>query len=103
MPRWTGSKTPSPGANATNSSRHSGEEAWLREIGRLAGMLRGRLHRPDGQRFRRPAKPKARSYNTADVDKLCHELIGYLEEDAPLSVDNVRRAVFRPAVGRGRL
>jgi DivIVA domain-containing protein len=69
-----------------------GEEAWLREI--------GRLHRPDGQRFRRPSKPKARSYNTTDVDDLCHELIGYLEEDQPLSVDNVRRAVFRPAAGR---
>ncbi|WP_370119518.1 DivIVA domain-containing protein [Arthrobacter sp. MW3 TE3886] len=77
-----------------------GEEAWLREIGRLAGVLRGRLHRPDGQRFRRPSKTKARSYNTTDVDDLCHELIGYLEEDQPLSVDNVRRAVFRPAVGR---
>nr|WP_217500865.1 DivIVA domain-containing protein [Arthrobacter sp. C9C5] len=77
-----------------------GEEAWLREIGRLAGLLRGRLHRPDGQRFRRPAKAKVRSYNTTDVDDLCHELIGYLEEDQPLSVDNIRRAVFRPAVGR---
>ncbi|AOT03944.1 DivIVA domain-containing protein [Arthrobacter sp. U41] len=77
-----------------------GEEAWLREIGRLAGVLRGRLHRPDGQRFRRPSKAKARSYNTTDVDDLCYELIGYLEEDKPLSVDNVRRAVFRPAVGR---
>jgi DivIVA domain-containing protein len=78
----------------------SGEEAWLREIGRLAGVLRGRLHRPDGQRFRRPAKSKARSYNTTDVDDLCYELIGYLEEDKPLSVDNVRRAVFRPALGQ---
>lgn len=77
-----------------------GEEAWLREIGRLAGLLRGRLHRPDGQRFRRPAKAKARSYNTTDVDDLCYELIGYLEKDQPLSVDSVRRAVFRPAVGR---
>ncbi len=77
-----------------------GEEAWLREIGRLAGVLRGRLHRPDGQRFRRPTKAKARSYNTTDVDDLCHELIGYLEEDRALSVDNIRRAVFRPAVGR---
>jgi DivIVA domain-containing protein len=78
----------------------SGEEAWLRQIGRLSGILRGRLHRPDGERFRRPSKNKARSYNTADVDKLCHELIGYLEEDKPLSVDNVRRAVFRPATGQ---
>lgn len=77
-----------------------GEEAWLREIGRLAGVLRGRLHRPDGQRFRRPSKAKARSYNIQDVDDLCHELVGYLDEDRALSVDNVRRAVFRPAVGR---
>ena len=65
-----------------------------------SGVLRGRLHRPDGERFRRPAKAKVRSYNTTDVDDLCRELIGYLEEDKPLSVDNVRRAVFRPAVGQ---
>ncbi|WP_045730975.1 DivIVA domain-containing protein [Pseudarthrobacter chlorophenolicus] len=78
----------------------SGEEAWLREIGKLSGILRGRLHRPDGERFRRPAKNKARSYNTADVDRLCHELVAYLEHDKPLSVDSVRRAVFRPETGR---
>ncbi|CAH0227281.1 hypothetical protein SRABI83_02531 [Arthrobacter sp. Bi83] len=77
-----------------------GEEAWLRQIGQLSGTLRGRLHRPDGERFRRPAKKKARSYSTKDVDRLCMDLIGYLEEDKPLSVDNVRRAVFRPAVGQ---
>jgi DivIVA domain-containing protein len=76
-----------------------GEEAWLREIGNLSGILRGRLHRPDGERFRRPARRKARSYNTADVDRLCRELVAYLEQDKPLSVDNVRRAIFRPAVG----
>jgi DivIVA domain-containing protein len=78
----------------------SGEDAWLREIGNLSGILRGRLHRPDGERFRRPSKGKARSYNTVDVDRLCRQLLGYLEEDKPLSVDNVRRAVFRPAVGK---
>jgi DivIVA domain-containing protein len=78
----------------------SGEDAWLREIGKLSGLLRGRLHRPDGERFRRPAKGRASSYNTIDVDNLCRDLIGYLEEDRPLSVDNVRRAVFRPAVGK---
>ncbi|HEX7201341.1 MULTISPECIES: DivIVA domain-containing protein [unclassified Arthrobacter] len=77
-----------------------GEEAWLREIGNLSGILRGRLHRPDGERFRRPAKKKVRSYNTTDVDRLCHELVAYLEQDKPLSVDSVRRAVFRPATGR---
>jgi DivIVA domain-containing protein len=77
-----------------------GEEAWLREIGNLSGILRGRLHRPDGERFRRPTKQKVRSYNTDDVDRLCRELVAYLEQDKPLSVDSVRRAVFRPAVGR---
>ena len=77
-----------------------GEEAWLRQIGQLSGTLRGRLHRPDGERFRRPTRKKARSYNTKDVDRLCMDLIGYLGEDRPLSVDNVRRAMFRPAVGQ---
>ncbi len=76
-----------------------GEEAWLRQIGKLSGILRGRLHRPDGERFRRPAKKKVRSYNVQDVDALCAELIGYLEHDQPLSVDTVRRAVFRAAKG----
>jgi len=76
-----------------------GEEAWLREIGSLSGILRGRLHRSDGDRFRRPTRKKARSYNTDDVDRLCRELVAYLEQDKPLSVDSVRRAVFRPAVG----
>jgi DivIVA domain-containing protein len=77
-----------------------GEDAWLREIGKLSGLLRGRLHRPDGERFRRPAGARGRSYNTVDVDNLCRDLIGYLEEDRPLSVDNVRRAVFRAAKGK---
>lgn len=77
-----------------------GEDAWLREIGKLSGLLRGRLHRPDGERFRRPPGARGRSYNTVDVDNLCRDLIGYLEEDQPLSVDNVRRAVFRPAKGK---
>ena len=77
-----------------------GEEAWLREIGNLSGILRSRLHRPDGERFRRPSRNKARSYNIADVDRLCHELVAYLEQDKPLSVDSVRRAVFRPAAGK---
>ncbi|MFJ4028038.1 DivIVA domain-containing protein [Paenarthrobacter sp. NPDC089989] len=76
-----------------------GEEAWLRQIGKLSGVLRGRLHRPDGERFRRPARKKVRSYNVQDVDALCMQLIGYLENDQALSVDTVRRAVFRAAKG----
>ncbi|EMY32549.1 hypothetical protein D477_019563 [Arthrobacter crystallopoietes BAB-32] len=76
-----------------------GEEVWLAEIGRASAVLRGRLHRAPGERFRRPSKRNAPSYNIDDVDALCSELIGYLENDQPLSVDVVRRAVFREAKG----
>ncbi len=76
-----------------------GEEAWLMQIGRTSAVLRGRLHRAPGERFRRPSRKKAPSYNVDDVDALCNELLGYFENDMPLSVDVVRRAVFREAVG----
>lgn len=77
-----------------------GEEAWLMQIGRISAVLRARLHREDGERFRRPKKKKTRSYNVQDVDAVCHDLLGYFEADQPLSVDVVRRAVFRSAEGR---
>lgn len=76
-----------------------GEDAWLMQIGRSAAVLRGRLHRPAGDRFRRPAKKKTQSYNVDDVDTLCDRLLAYFENDLPLSVDVVRRAVFREAKG----
>ncbi|MCU1633148.1 MAG: hypothetical protein JWM61_1800 [Micrococcaceae bacterium] len=76
-----------------------GEDAWLRQIGRTAAVLRRRLHRPAGERFRRPAKEKSSSYAIEDVDRLCDELLQYLEDDVPMSVDVVRRAVFREARG----
>ncbi len=76
-----------------------GEDAWLMLIGRTSAVLRSRLHRPHGERFRRPARKKALSYNTDDVDALCDQLLEYFENDLPLSVDTVRRAVFREAAG----
>lgn len=76
-----------------------GEQAWLMQIGRNSAVLRGRLHRAPGERFRRPTRKNAISYNVADVDALCNELLGYFENDTPLSVDVVRRAVFREARG----
>ncbi|MCC9198125.1 DivIVA domain-containing protein [Arthrobacter sp. zg-Y820] len=76
-----------------------GEEAWLLQIGRSSAVLRARLHRKPGERFRRPSKRKVPSYNVEDVDALCNELLDYFENDKPLSVDVVRRAVFREAKG----
>lgn len=78
----------------------NGEQAWLMQIGRISAVLRGRLHRPPGERFRRPSRSTSASYNVEDVDALCNELLGYFENDMPLSVDVVRRAVFREAIGQ---
>ena len=77
-----------------------GEQAWLTQIGQVSAMLRARLHRAPGERFRRPTKRNAVSYNVEDVDALCVELLGYFEHDQPMSVDVVRRAVFREAKGK---
>ncbi len=76
-----------------------GEKAWMIKIGKSASVLRARLHRPDGERFRRPRKRNAQSYNVEDVDLLCRELLVYIEDNGELSVDVVRRAVFAPAKG----
>lgn len=77
-----------------------GEEAWLQQVGRLSTILRGRLHRNPGERFRRPSRSKAASYNVDDVDALCDQLLDYFEKDVPMSVDAVRRATFREARGQ---
>ena len=79
--------------------REKGEAAWLMPIGRTPAAPRGRPHREPGGRFRRPSKRRVPSYNVEDVDALCNELLGYFEHDKPLSVDVVRRAVFREARG----
>ncbi|WP_417216611.1 DivIVA domain-containing protein [Arthrobacter sp.] len=77
----------------------AGEDAWLEQVGHLSAILRGRLHREPGQRFRRPSRRNAPSYNVEDVDSLCGHLLQYFEQDVPMSVDAVRKASFREAVG----
>lgn len=76
-----------------------GEKAWMMKIGKTASVLRARLHRPDGERFRRPSRKSVQSYNVNDVDVLCRELLVYIEDNGELSVDVVRRAVFAPEKG----
>ena len=76
-----------------------GHDRWLENISQVAMVLRARLHRAPGERFRRPSKRNVPSYNIADVDALCDRLIQYFEHDVPLSVDDVRRVVFRRAEG----
>ncbi|MDP5228224.1 MULTISPECIES: DivIVA domain-containing protein [Arthrobacter] len=76
-----------------------GEEAWLSEVGRLSALLRQRLYRPSGEKFRHPSKAKTQGYSVTDVEALCQEIVEYLENDHALSVDDVRRSAFGPAKG----
>lgn len=75
-----------------------GEDAWIRDLTARAETLKERLERPAGQRFA-PARDGEVSYDRADVDALCDELIAYFTEGHPMSVDDVRRSAFRRRKG----
>lgn len=79
--------------------QEQGQERWIEGIAQVSGVLRARLHRAPGERFRRPSRSNVPSYAVADVDAMCERLIDYFERDVPLSVDDVRRAVFGRAMG----
>ena len=76
-----------------------GDEALLQQLGSLAATLDSRLARPPGRRFRRGVRLH-RAYDPADVDALCDLVAAYLSDGAPMSVDEVRGAVFRSRRGR---
>jgi DivIVA domain-containing protein len=75
-----------------------GAQGALDEVTRRARGLHGRLARPDGDRFDR-GNGLAPSYSTADVDSLCARLLHYFDNGEEMSVDDVRRAVFRTRRG----
>lgn len=78
----------------------SGQDAWVQELTRAAGSLRGRLLRDAGERFRHPEKG-SRGYDAAEVDALCDRIHGYFTAGEPMSVDEVRRALFKTKRGSG--
>lgn len=71
-----------------------GEDAWIAELTERAEVLKERLERPAGERFA-PGEDGRPSYDRADVDALCDQLVAYFTEGHPMSVDDVRRAAFR--------
>ncbi|EWS81195.1 DivIVA domain-containing protein [Brachybacterium phenoliresistens] len=75
-----------------------GEAAWIAQLTERAEALKERLERPAGQRFA-PASAGEPSYDMADVDALCDQLIAYFTDGLPMSVDDVRRAAFRRRKG----
>lgn len=81
-----------------NAIARDGEEAWVEVLTQRATVLRERLERPEGQRFR-PGGEGERSYDRADVDALCDQVLAYFTQGHAMSVDDVRRAAFGRAKG----
>ncbi|MGM7670222.1 DivIVA domain-containing protein [Microbacterium sp. A93] len=82
-----------------------GEESWLARVDASIEVLRGRLDRPDGERFRRPARGRDASYDRAGVDALCHRLSARFDQRPgnagvdDLTAADLRRVVFAPGSG----
>ncbi|MET0724895.1 MAG: DivIVA domain-containing protein [Leifsonia sp.] len=76
----------------------AGNEDWYREARQTAQVVLNRLDRPNGKRFERTSVLTI-GYSTADVDKFAARLARYFQDGYPLSVDDVRTAVFRAQRG----
>ncbi|MDI3330095.1 MAG: DivIVA domain-containing protein [Micrococcus sp.] len=79
--------------------RSEGEDTWSARVQGSVEILRGRLERPDGERFRRPSRAGATSYDVVGVDALCRRLLARFEGRDALDANDVRRAVFSAATG----
>lgn len=77
-----------------------GDETMIEELERQAEALRDRLGRPAGQRFDRGESLAEVAYSPHDVDDLCDQVRGYLDGELSMSVDEVRRAIFRMRRGK---
>ena len=78
--------------------RRTGDEDWYREARHSAQVILNRLDRPKGHRFDRLSVLTV-GYSTADVDAFSTKLTRYFQDGYPISVDDVRTAVFRPQRG----
>ena len=75
--------------------KKSGEKTWYGQTRGLAKEIIGRLERPDRRRFTRVGALRV-GYSTRDVDVFAERAKTYFEEGAPIAVDAVRTAAFRP-------
>lgn len=80
------------------AARTIGEEAWLEQARARTEVLVSRLSRPAGRRFSRTSFLSV-GYNRTDVDRIAGKLVKHFTDGFPMSVDDVRTAVFRPQRG----
>lgn len=70
-----------------------GADVWQDEARRQAQIVVDRLLRPQGRRFRR-AGVFGVGYSRRQVDALADRIVGYFREGTPLTVEEVRGALF---------
>ena len=80
-----------------------GDDEWEAMLAESIEQLRGRLERAPGERFRRPSREGAESYDVEQVDELCEQITRTLGAEpgaeGTVSADDVRRAAFASAQG----
>ncbi|GAA3869336.1 hypothetical protein GCM10022381_10810 [Leifsonia kafniensis] len=76
----------------------AGTQAWAEKAQADSEVITARLRRDAGHRFSRVSFLSL-GYNRADVDRFAGRVVKYFDNDFPLTVDDVRGAVFRPQRG----
>lgn len=76
----------------------AGDAAWYSQARSTAQVVLDRLSRPTGKRFARVG-PLTGGYHVKDVDAFADRLVGYFQHGKPMSAEQVRTVVFRPAKG----
>lgn len=71
-----------------------GAEGWTERVRERARVLLERARRPRRKRFARAGVIRY-GYSMREVDALCDQIVAYLTEGEPLTVDELRSAVFR--------
>lgn len=72
-----------------------GQDAWMSEVASRATVLYPRLTRPEGQRFKPPARGKG--YDRQAVDEVMVRLIDYFDSGRPISSQDLRTVTFPSA------
>lgn len=75
-----------------------GERRFVSQVTSQAQVLRARLSRPHGDRFARAAAWEP-GYDVSDVDDLCDLVADYFDGAQPLTITQLRSAVFRSRRG----
>lgn len=75
-----------------------GDAAWFQNARSSAQEILNRIARPTGRRYQRVSFLTT-GYSVEDVDRFSDRLAAYFEKGTPMTVDDVRTAVFRPQRG----